>query len=129
MKTNVETPEAPLPKTSPHSQAIIANGFLFTQGSICLTTEGKLLEGTVEEQVHQIMKNLETILKAGGTSFDNVVKSTIYLTDMSLYGKVNEIYGSHFTAQYIARETVCVQAFPLGAQVEISMIAITQPTP
>ena len=88
---------------------------LLTQGCICLTSEGKLLKGTTEEQVHQIMKNLGAILDKAGTSFSNVVKTTIYLTDMSLYATVNEVYGSYFSTLYPARETVCVSALPLGA--------------
>lgn len=123
MKTKVETNKAPSPGKSPHSQAIIADNFIFTQGSIYLTPEGKLLEGTIEEQIQQIMKNLQAILEAAGVTFADVVKTTIYLTDMSLYGKVNEIYGSHFSPPYPARETVCVKELPLGAKVEISMIA------
>lgn len=123
MKTKVETDKAPLPVSSPHSQAIIANNFVFTQGSIYLTTEGKLLEGTIEEQIHQIMENLQAILKAADVTFADVVKTTIYLTDMSLYGKVNEVYGSYFSDPYPAREAVCVKELPLGAKVEISMIA------
>lgn len=124
MKIKVETPEAMLPNGSPHSQAIIANNFVFTQGVICLTPEGKMLEGTFEEQVHQIMKNLVAILEEAKTSFENVVKTTIYVTDMSTYGKVNEIYKSYFSDPYPARETVCVKELPLGAKVEISMIAM-----
>lgn len=123
MKTKVETSKAPLPGASPHSQAIIANGFVFTQGSIYLTPEGKLLEGTMEEQIHQIMKNLSAILEEAGVSFADVVKSTIYITDMSLYKIVNEIYGSYFSAPYPAREVVCIRELPLGANIEISMIA------
>lgn len=123
MKTKVETAKAPLPGSSPHSQAIVANGFVLTQGSIYLTPEGKLLEGTIEEQIHQIMKNLQAILEAADVTFVDVVKTTIYLTDMSFYGTVNEIYGSYFSDPYPAREAVCVKELPLGAKVEISMIA------
>ena len=124
MKTKVETPNAPLPGTSPHSQAIIANNFVFTQGVIYLTPEGKLLEGTIEEQIHQIMKNLQAILEAAGASFSDVVKTTIYTTDMSLYGTINQIYGSYFSTPYPAREAICVKELPLGAKVEISMVAV-----
>src|SRR3989344_4762456 len=109
MKTKVETPKAPPAGVSPHSQAIIADNLIFTQGSIHLTPEGKLLEGTIEEQIHQIMKNLQSILEAAGVSFADVVKTTIYLTDMSLYKTVNEIYGSYMQDPYPARETVCVK--------------------
>lgn len=124
MKTKIETDKAPAAGASPHSQAIVANGFVFTQGSICLTTEGKLLEGTIEEQIHQIMKNLSAILEAAGVTFSDVVKTTIYLTDMSLYGEVNKVYGSYFSDPYPAREAVCVKELPLGAKVEISMVAV-----
>lgn len=123
MKTKIETPDAPLPGKSPHSQAIVAGNFIFTQGSIYLTKEGILLEGTLEEQIHQIMTNLKAILSAAGATFEDVVKTTIFVTDMSDYGKVNEIYASYFTDPYPARETVCVKELPLGAKVEISMIA------
>ena len=123
MKTKVETTKAPAAGASPHSQAIISGNFVFTQGSIYLTPEGKLLEGTIEEQIHQIMKNLQAILEAAGATFAEVVKTTIYLTDMSLYGKVNEVYKSYMIDPYPARETVCVKELPLGAKVEISMIA------
>jgi len=123
MKTKVETVDAPPAGASPHSQAIIANNFVFTQGSIYLTPEGKLLEGTVEEQIHQIMKNLQAILEAAGVSFADVVKTTIYVTDMSLYSEVNKVYGSYFSDPYPAREAICVKELPLGAKVEISMIA------
>ena len=124
MKTKIETAKAPAAGASPHSQAIVANNFVFTQGSIYLTPEGKLLEGTIEEQVHQIMKNLQAILEAAGVSFADVVKATIYMTDISLYGEVNKVYGSYFSDPYPAREAVCVKELPLGARVEISMVAV-----
>lgn len=123
MRIKIETNKALLPGASPHSQAIIANGFVFTQGSIYLTLEGILLEGTIEEQIHQIMKNLSAILEEAGVSFKNVVKTTIYTTDMSLYKTINEIYGSYMSDPYPAREVVCVKELPLGAKVEISMVA------
>jgi 2-iminobutanoate/2-iminopropanoate deaminase len=97
---------------------------VFTAGQVYLTKEGKLLEGTVEEQVHQIMHNLKAILEAGGADFSDVVKTTIYLTDLSLFSQVNSIYGSYFAEPYPARETIGVKDIPLGAKIEISMIAI-----
>ena len=100
-----------------------ANGLIYTSGQVYLTPEGKLLEGTIEEKVHQIMKNLEEILKEAGTSFNKVIKTTIYVTDMAIYGNVNEIYATYFTEPYPAREVVCVKELPLGAEVEISMVA------
>ncbi len=123
MKIKVFTDKAPSPGVGPFSQAIVSGNFIFTQGSIYLTPEGKLLEGTIEEQIHQIMKNLLAILQKAGVDFSHVVKTTIYVTDMSIYGKVNEIYGSYLSDPYPARETVCVKELPLGAKVEISMIA------
>lgn len=71
-----------------------------------------MLEGTIEEQTHQVMKNLKVILEAAGVTFSDVVKTTIYLTDMSVYAKVNEVYGSYFIEPFPARETVCVQSLP-----------------
>jgi len=124
MKAKVETNEAPSPGAGPFSQAIVIDNLVFTSGQIYLTPEGRLLEGTIEEQVHQIMRNLQAILEEAGTSFSNVVKATIYVTDMSIYGKVNEIYGGYFSNLYPARETVCVKKLPLNAKVEISMIAL-----
>ena len=108
----------------PFSHAIATENLVFTAGQVYLTTEGKLLEGTIEEQIHQVMKNLQSILEAAGTSFANVVKTTIYVTDLSIYGKLNEIYGSYMSEPFPARETVCVKELPMGAKVEISMIAI-----
>ena len=110
----------------PFSASISRNGLVFTSGQIYLTTEGRLLEGTIEEQVHQIMKNLQVILEKAGVTFADVVKSTIYMTDMSLYDKVNEVYASYFKEPYPARETVCVKELPLGAKIEISMVAVKQ---
>ena len=122
MKIKIETSNAPK-AIGPFSQAVIENSFVFTSGQIYLTTEGKLLEGTIEEQTHQIMKNLKAILEKAGVSFKDVVKTTIYVTDMTTYGKINEVYGSYMIEPYPARETVCVKKLPLGAKVEISMIA------
>lgn len=107
----------------PFSPSIIKNGFVFTSGQVYLTDEGKLLEGTIEEQTHQVMKNLQKILEKENVAFDDVVKTTIYTTDMSLYGKISEVYASYFKEPFPAREMVCVKELPLGAKLEISMIA------
>ncbi len=122
MRNKIVTKKAP-EATGPFSQAIVEGNLIFTSGQIPLTIKGKLLEGDVEEQAHQIMKNLEAILKEAGVTFNNVVKTTIYVTDMSLYGKINEIYGKYMTDPFPARELVCVKELPLGARIEISMIA------
>ncbi len=107
----------------PFSPSISKNGFIFTSGQVYLTEDGKLLEGTIQEQTHHVMKNLEKVLKIAGATFGDVVKTTIYLTDMSYYSEVSEVYGSYFVEAYPARETVCVKELPLGARIEISMIA------
>ena len=123
MKVKVQAFNAPK-ATGPFSQAIIAGNLVFTSGQIYLTPESKLLEGTIEEQTRQVMKNLQAILEKGGVSFKDVVKTTIYVTDMSFYGKINEVYGSYFSDPFPARETVCVKELPLGAKLEISMVAV-----
>ena len=123
MITKVETNKTILPGKSPHSQAIVAGDFVFTQGMVYLTPEGKLLEGSLEEKVELILQNLKNVLDEAGTTFSNVVKASIFVTDMSFYKTVNEIYARHFSEPYPAREAVCVKELPLGAEVEISLIA------
>lgn len=123
MKTKIHTDKAPK-ATGPFSQAVVDGNLVYTSGQIYLTAEGKLLEGTLEEQIRQIMSNLSAILEAADVSFKNVVKTTIYVTDMGIYGKVNEIYGTYFSDPYPAREVVCVKDLPLKAAVEISMVAV-----
>ena len=123
MKQKIETTKAPK-AIGPYSQAIIEGNLVFTSGQIHLTPEGKLLEGTIEEQTHQVMKNLQAVLVAAGVSFKEVVKTMIYVTDMAVYSKINEVYGSYLSEPFPARETVQVAALPLGAKVEISMVAV-----
>lgn len=123
MKKKIETVKAPK-ATGPFSQAIIVGNLIFVGGQIHLTPEGKLLEGTMEEQAHQVMRNLQAVLEAAGVSFSNVVKTTIYVTEMSVYPKINEVYSSYFSDPFPARETVCVKELPLGAKLEISLIAV-----
>ena len=123
MKTKIETASAPK-ATGPFSQGVVNENMIFTSGQVYLTKEGKLLEGSIEEQTHQVMKNLKAILEDAGATFNDVVKTTIYVTDMSLYGKINETYGSYFSEPFPARELVCVKELPLGARLEISMVAI-----
>jgi 2-iminobutanoate/2-iminopropanoate deaminase len=107
---------------APFSPSITKGNFVFTSGQIYLK-EGKLIEGTVEEKTHQVMSNLKNVLEKAGASFNDVAKTTIYTTDMSIYGKINEVYSSYFSTKFPARETICVKELPLGAILEISMIA------
>lgn len=122
MKKVVKTLNAPQ-AIGPYSQAIITNDFIFTSGQIHLFPDGKIVEGIIEEQTHQVMKNLKAILEKAGVSLKDVIKTTIYVTSMSDYGKINEVYKSYMSEPYPARETVCVKELPLGAKLEISMIA------
>ncbi len=108
----------------PYSQGIKSGNFVFTSGQIYLKPDGKLLEGSVEEQTNQIMKNLAVILNTANVSFDDVVKTTIYTTSMANFGKINEVYKKYLSQPYPARETVGVSELPMGAKIEISMIAI-----
>ena len=126
MKTKVETKDAP---TAPGllSQAIVSNGIIYVAGQIHSTTDGKLVEGTTDEKVHQIMKNLQAILKAAGADFNNVLKVNVYVTDISELPKLNEVYKTYFTQEPLpVREAVCVKALPLGATIEMSLIAAKQ---
>ncbi|MCL4379374.1 MAG: Rid family detoxifying hydrolase [Candidatus Marsarchaeota archaeon] len=123
MKAKVDTNDAPK-ATGPFSQAVVEGNMIFTSGQVHLTLEGKLLDGTIEEQTHQVMKNLKNILEKAGVSFSNVVKTTIYVTDMSNYGRINTVYGGYFSDPFPAREVVCVKELPLGAKLEISLVAV-----
>ena len=122
-KKIINTADAPSP-IGPYSQAVIAGNMLFISGQIALIPgSGDLVNATVEAETTQVMKNLQAILSAAGTSFGNVVKTTIFLSDMGLFASVNEIYGKYFEAEFPARETVAVKGLPKNVNVEISMIA------
>ncbi|HSV75661.1 MAG TPA: RidA family protein [Bacteroidales bacterium] len=124
MKTIINTPNAPAP-IGPYNQAILANGTLYVSGQIPLNPgTGKLVEGDIQAQALQVMKNLEAILTAAGMDFSHVVKSSIFLKDMRDFPKVNEVYGTFFPANPPARETVQVSALPMYVDVEISCIAV-----
>lgn len=119
----ISTSEAPA-AIGPYSQAVTHGGLLFCSGQISLTAAGVGPVGSnAREQTEQIMKNIEAVLRAGGSSFAKVVKTTIYLIDMNDFAVVNEVYGRHFADQPPARSTVAVSALPKGAQVEIEVIA------
>ncbi len=123
MRQAISTPSAPA-AIGPYSQAITAGNFLFLSGQIPLDpVTGHLVEGGVEAQTVQVFKNIEAILKAGGTSFDGVVSATVYLADMNDFGKVNEIYGTYFSSPAPARATVQVARLPKDCKVEIQVIA------
>lgn len=108
----------------PYSQAIRSGGFVFTSGQIPLDpATGQLVSGPIEAQTRRVMQNLSAVLAAAGASFGAVVKSTIYLTNLADFAAVNAVYASYFSSDPPARATVQVAALPLGASVEIDMIA------
>ena len=122
-KQIINTNNAPAP-IGPYNQSVKAGNLLFISGQIALVpASGELLMGSVEEETHQVMKNLQAILTEAGSDFSAIAKTTIFLTDMSLFAQVNEVYGSYFSGDFPARETVAVKGLPKGVNVEISMIA------
>ncbi len=122
-KKVINTPNAPAP-IGPYNQAIIVNDLLYISGQIPINPHtNELVMDNIASEAHQCMKNLQAILEAAGSSFNNAIKTTIFLSDMNLFAEVNEIYGSYFTGDYPARETVAVKGLPKGVNVEISMIA------
>jgi 2-iminobutanoate/2-iminopropanoate deaminase len=124
MKKVVHTPAAPA-ALGPYSQAIVANGMVYLSGQIALIPETGLLVGEdVEVQTKQVMENLKAVLEAAGSSFSQVVKTSIFLKNMDDFSKVNAIYGTYFTQDPPARETVEVARLPKEVKVEISMIAL-----
>ena len=120
----VETADAPA-AIGPYSQAIIVNGMLYTAGQIPLDPGSmELVAGGIEEQTHQVMKNLAAILKAAGTSLDNVVKTTVFLQDMGEFGAMNKVYEQHFGTHKPARSTVQAARLPKDVKVEIEVVAV-----
>lgn len=124
MKQVIHTDHAPK-AVGPYSQAIRAGDFLFTSGQIPLDpASGKLVQGGIEEQARQVMKNLKAVLEAGGADFSKVVKSTVFLDDMKNFGPFNEVYAEYFPGDRPARSAFQVAGLPLGAKIEIEMIAL-----
>ena len=124
MKKIISTPHAPKP-VGPYSQAILANGFLYCSGMIAINPKtNEFLDGTVEEQTELIMKNIKALLNEAGYGFEDVIKTTCFLENMSDFSKFNEIYGNYFTSKP-ARS--CVEAkLPKGAKVEVEVIGFKE---
>ena len=121
MRTQASTPNAP---DAPFlSQAIITNGTIYVSGQIHSKADGTIVEGAATEKVEQIMQNISEILKAAGATLDDIVKVVIYVTDMAQMPELNEVYSAYFKKPFPVREAVCVRALPLGATIEISVVA------
>ena len=119
----INTPNAPAP-IGPYSQAVRTGNLLFISGQIAIDpATGNVEAKDITAEAHQVMHNLRAILSEAGASFDNVVKTTILLSDMALFADVNVIYGKYFTGNFPARETYAVKALPKNVNLEISMIA------
>ncbi|MGV3706971.1 MAG: RidA family protein [Arcticibacter sp.] len=123
MKQIIHTDKAPAP-IGPYNQAVLANGMLYVSGQIAINpATNELVLSSIEEETTQVMSNLTAVLDEAGFQFGDIVKTTIFLSDMSLFPLVNDIYGSYFTDNFPARETVAVAGLPKGVNVEISIIA------
>lgn len=130
-KQIINTSSAPAP-IGPYNQAILCGGMLFISGQICINPlTGELKNKDVQEETHQVMHNLRSILTEAGMDFGNVVKTSIFITDMNRFSEINEVYGKYFEGNqpqgksgFPARETVQVSALPKFVNVEISMIAV-----
>jgi len=125
-KVIIKTDLAPAP-IGPYNQAVKAGNMLFASGQIALNpATGELVNANIAEETNQVMSNIAAILKEAGAGFNNIVKTTIFLSDMSLFSEVNEIYGSYFTGDYPARETVAVKGLPKNVNIEISVTAFIE---
>ncbi|KYO68692.1 MULTISPECIES: RidA family protein [Thermovenabulum] len=122
-KKIIKTDQAPK-AIGPYSQAVMVGDFLFASGQIALDpATGEMVEGGIEAQATRVMENIKNILAAAGMDFSNVVKSTIFITDINNFAKVNEIYGKYFPENPPARSTIEVSKLPKGALIEIEVIA------
>nr|WP_121269730.1 RidA family protein [Pedobacter schmidteae] len=123
MKKIINTTNAPAP-IGPYNQAVQAGGFLFLSGQVAINpASGDLVQSSISEETHQVMRNIKAVLLEASYEFEDVVKTTIFLSDMDLFAAVNEVYGSYFESNFPARETVAVKGLPKGVNVEISMTA------
>ena len=124
MRTIIHTDKAPAAIGS-YSQAVCCGELIFTAGQLPLDpATGKLVDGPFEEQVEQVLRNLSGILSTGGSDLDHVIKFTVYLTDLSNFPVLNQVFGKYFAQDPPARSAVQVAALPLGAEVEIEAIAL-----
>lgn len=122
----ISTKNAPA-AVGPYSQAVRLGNFVFTAGQIALVPEtGQLIDDGIEAQTRQVIQNLSNVLQAANSNLSNIVKTTIFVTDMNDFSTVNQVYGSFFSEDPPARSTVQVAALPLGAKVEIEAVAVIE---
>ncbi|RXT09000.1 RidA family protein [Ammoniphilus sp. CFH 90114] len=119
----VQTNQAPQ-AIGPYSQAVKVGNMVYTSGNIPLRADGTLVEGTVEEQTHQVFANLKAVLEAAGSSLDKVVKTTVFIKNMDEFARINEVYATYFTTNKPARSTVEVARLPKDVSIEVEAIAI-----
>jgi 2-iminobutanoate/2-iminopropanoate deaminase len=125
MKSIIKTDHAPAP-IGPYNQAVLAGNTLYISGQIALNpANGNLILDSLENETEQVMENLKAVLASANMTFENVVKTSIFLTDMNTFAKVNAIYGNYFNSENApARETIAVAGLPKSVNIEISMIAV-----
>ena len=122
-KEIIITTDAPAP-IGPYNQAVKTGNLIFVSGQVALIPgTSEIVNSSIREETHQVMRNLKGVLYAAGANFHHVVKTTIFLSDMELFADVNDVYGSYFESDYPARETVAVKGLPRNVNVEISVIA------
>ncbi|ERM92845.1 dfrA [Caldanaerobacter subterraneus subsp. yonseiensis KB-1] len=123
MKTIINTDAAPK-AVGPYSQAVLVDGFLYTAGQIAIDpATGEMVEADIEKQTERVLENIRAILKAAGMDFNNVIKTTVFVTNMADFAKINEIYGRYFKDNPPARSLVEVKSLPKGALIEIEVVA------
>ncbi len=123
MMKYVATDQAPA-AIGPYAQAVVVNGLVYTSGQIPLTAEGSVVEGTIEEETEQVFSNLKAVLKEANSSLDQVVKATVFITNMDDFAAINEVYAKHFGNHTPARSCVEVAKLPKDVRVEIEAIAL-----
>lgn len=121
----VATTKAPA-AIGPYSQGIIVNGMFYSSGQIPLTAEGQLIDGGVEQQTHQVFKNIQAVLEAAGAALDTVIKVTLYLKNMEDFSAVNAIYGEYFSVHKPARSCVEVARLPKDVLIEMEVVALVK---
>ena len=123
-KEIIKTENAPAP-IGPYNQAIKTNGTLYVSGQIALDPKsGELMLDNIEEETEMVMENLKAVVEAAGLTMENIIKTSIFISDMNNFSRINEVYGSYFEKDFPARETVQVSVLPKNVNVEISCIAV-----